>query len=98
MEAGGVVRHNVGLDRDVERGVVVAVSALMLARPVAEVGGRTVGSHRALADAGHSRGVVGAVDNGRVADVMGCGHEVDLTKEASVLKVVVGDGAGRVVD
>ena len=42
LEALGVVRHDVGLARDVERGMVVAVSALVLAGPVAEVGGRAI--------------------------------------------------------
>ena len=32
LEAGSVVRHDVGLAWDVERGVVIAVSALVLAR------------------------------------------------------------------
>lgn len=58
LEARGVVRHDVSLAWDVERGVVIAVVALVLARPVAEVGRRAGGSDRALTDAGHRRGVV----------------------------------------
>ena len=43
LEARGVVRHDIGLAREVERGVVIAVRPLMLARSVAQVGGRAVG-------------------------------------------------------
>ena len=38
LEAGGIIRHDVDLAREVEGQVVVAVEALVLARPVAEVG------------------------------------------------------------
>ena len=77
--------------------MVIAVRALVLARPVAQVGGRSGRGHRTFADAGDSRGVVGAVDDRGIADVMGAGHEVDLAEEAGMLKVTVGDGAGGVV-
>ena len=39
LEARGVVRHDISLAWDVERGVVIAVLPLVLAHPVAEVGG-----------------------------------------------------------
>ena len=58
---------------------------MVLARPVAKVGGRAVGGHRALADARHRRCVVGAVHESGVADVVGSGHEVHLAEEAGVL-------------
>ena len=76
---------------------MIAVRPLMLARPVAEVSGRAVGGHRAFADAGHCRGVVGAVHESGVADVVGRSHEVHLAEETRVLEVAVGDGAGGVV-
>ena len=96
MEARGIVRHDVGLARDVEGGVVVAVEPLVLAGPVAEIGGGAVSGDGPFAHSGHSRGVVGAVGDRGVADVMGISHEIDLGQEASVLEVAVGDRAGWV--
>ena len=95
LEMRGVVSHDVSLARDVERGVVIAVLTLVLARPVAEVGRRAVGGHRALADAGHRRGVVGAVHESGVAHVVGGGHEVHLAEETGVFEVAVGEIAAN---
>ena len=61
LEARGVIRHDVGLARDVERHVVVAVAALVLTSPVAEIAGSPVAGDGSLADAGHGWSVVGAV-------------------------------------
>ena len=56
LEARGIVRHDVGLARDVERHVVVAVAALVLTSPVAEIAGSPVAGDSTLADTGHGGG------------------------------------------
>ena len=62
LKAGGIIRHAVDLAWEVEGQVMVAVDPLVLTCPIAEVCSCPVGCHRALADPGDGRGVIGAVD------------------------------------
>ena len=73
--------------------MAVAVQALVLAGVVAEVGARPFRHHGALRDSGDCRGVVRAVEERGIADVVAVGHEADLSEQGGMLKVTVRDGS-----
>jgi hypothetical protein len=76
--------------------VAVAVLALMGAGVVAKVCSRPVAGNSALGDARHSRGVVGAVGQGGISNVMVVTDDGDLGKQSCLFKVAIGDSSGRV--
>lgn len=71
--------------------------ALMNARVVAEEGGGTISGDRAFGGPGHSRGVVGGVDEGSVSDIMSGGHDGDLSQESCLFEIAVRHSARGVV-
>jgi hypothetical protein len=97
LQAGGVIRHDVVESCEESCQVAVAVETLVGAAEVAQEGGWAIAGHGAFADARDSWGVVAAVGDGGVANVMRGGHEGDLPEEACLLEVTVGDRAGEVV-
>jgi len=98
LQARGGVGHGVGESWDESDQVAVAVDALVLAGKPAEVGGSRVARHRPLPEARDSGSVVAGIREGRVADVMGMGHDVGLAQDASLLEVTVGDLPRGVVE
>ena len=78
LETGGVVGHAVGVAREVLSQVAVAVDPLVIAREPTQSRRRTCRGDRALSHLRDRWRVVREVLNGRVADVVGVRHEVDL--------------------
>jgi hypothetical protein len=77
--------------------MAVAVATLVRAGVVAQERRGAVAGYGPFRGAGHGRSVVAPVRQGGVAYVMGGGHEGDLSEEARLFQVTVGDGAGEVV-
>ena len=98
LEARGVVSHHVGWSWDVEGLVAVAVSALMETGEVAEVGGCPIGGDSAFVGPCYRGGVVARSVDGAVADVVLVCHEGDLSLDAGLLEVAVGDVSFGVVE
>jgi hypothetical protein len=76
--------------------VAVAVLALMGTGVVAKVCSRPVASDSALGDARHSWGVVGAVGQGGIGNVMVMTDDGDLGEQSRLFEVAVGDSSGRI--
>ena len=78
--------------------MVIAMSALVVACDLAQVGRGTRFGHSAFAHTGHGCSVVAEVFQRRVAHTLQLSLHVDLAKEASLLQVAVGDVALGVVN
>ena len=78
LQARGVISHDVRRPGNEEAGVTVAVSALMHAGEVAQVGGGPAGGDRAFVHAGDGRRVIRAVDEGGITDIVMMSHDVTL--------------------
>jgi hypothetical protein len=77
--------------------VAIAVLALMGAGVVAKMRSQPVTSDSALGDARHRWGVVGAVGQGGVGDVMMVTNDGDLGEQSRLFEVAIGaDLSGRV--
>jgi hypothetical protein len=76
--------------------VAVAVLALMGAGVVAEMGSRSVASDSAFGDSRDSWGVVGAVCQGGISDVMVVADDGDLGEQSSLFEVAIGHSSGRI--
>ena len=98
LETRGIVCHHVGWSWDVEGLVAVAVSALVEAGVVAKVRWGAIRGDSSLVGSRHGRGVVAGIVDGAVADIMLVGHEGDLSLDASLLQVAVGDVSFGVVE
>ena len=96
LHAGGVVTHDVDRSWEVEGDVAIAVGTLMGAGDVAQEGGRAVVGQGSFGDARDGRGVVAAVSDGGVGDVVGERHQGGLGHERAVFEVAVGDGSREV--
>ena len=77
--------------------MAVAVATRVEAGQVAEVGRRPVARNGPFGDASIGRGVVGAVDDGGVGNVVVAGHNVGLPDLGGVLGVTVRDRSSGVV-
>ena len=80
LETRGIVGHDVVQSWE-EKGVVaVAMDALVVTRIVTQVGRRAIAGDGPFADAGESRGVVGAIGHGGIAHIVGGGHQRHLSQ------------------
>ena len=80
LQAGRIIRHDI-VDPGEESGeVAVAVETLVGAAVVAQERGRSIAGHCAFSDPRDSRGVVAAVGEGGVSDVVCGGHESHLSE------------------
>ena len=77
--------------------MVIAVFALVGALDVAEVSGSSIVGDGALGDTRDGGGVVRAVVEGGVSDVVVFCHEHDLAEQTGVFEVAVGDNTRGVV-
>jgi hypothetical protein len=84
LETGGVVGHAVGVAREVLSQVAVAVDPLVIAREPTQSRRRACRGDRAFAHSRDRWRVIREVLDGRVADVVGVRHEVDLRQEPRV--------------
>ena len=85
LEARGVIGHDVGLPWEEGSEVAVSVRALMVTGEAAHSRrGSWAGGDSALVHPGDGWGVVGAVLEGGVADVMVAAHDVHLSKQGGV--------------
>ena len=91
LQTRGVVGHNIGWSWDVEGLVAVAVPALVEAGVVAEVCGCPIGGDGPLGGSCHRRCVVAGCVDGAVADIVLVCHEGDLSLDACLLEVAIGD-------
>ena len=64
---------------------------------VAQVSGGAVAGDCAFGDSGDCGGVVGAIGDGGVGDIVVVSHEHHLSEEAAVFEVAVGDDTAAVV-
>ena len=85
LKARGIVRHDVGVAREIVSFVAVAVESLVRAGVVAEMGSGPVGRDGALRGAGDGRGVVGAGGDGDIGDVLVMSQDQDLAKQSRLL-------------
>jgi hypothetical protein len=76
--------------------VTVAVLPLMCTGVVAKVCSRPVASDSALGDARHCWGVVGAVGQSGIGDIMVMTDDGDLGEQSRLLEVAVGDSSGGI--
>ena len=97
LEARGIVRHDIGTPWDEEVCLAVPVLPLVGTGVVAEVGSWPVGRDRSFQHSGQGGGVASSIGDGGVAHVVVVSHEGGLGKQASLLKVAVGDVALGVV-
>jgi hypothetical protein len=70
--------------------MVIAMSALVVAGDLAQVGRRARFGDSAFAHTGHDGGVVAEVFQRRIAHTLQLSLHVDLAKKASMLQVAVG--------
>lgn len=96
LQAGGVVRGHVLGSWEVSSGVVVPVQALVVTGHLTEVGRWPRFGDGTFGCSGHSGRVVAEIFQGGIADRVAVRHHVQLGKHARLLKVTVGDVAGRV--
>ena len=78
--------------------MTVAVLSLVSTGIVAEIGPSSFTGDSSSGSPGDSRGVVAAVDDCGIANVVCGGHEGHLTQETRVFQVAVGHVASWVVD
>ena len=96
LEAGGIISHGIGRSWDVGGDVAVAVLALVGTGVATEVSSSAFRGDCAFQDAGDSRGVVRQVVGGGVGHMELGSLDGDLSQEAGVFQVAVGDGACRI--
>lgn len=97
LQSRSVISHAVFSPGKVEASVAVPMQALVRAGEVAQLGGGPFGGDSTLCESRDRRGVVRAVGQRRVADVIMVGHDVQLSEQAGLLEVTVGDAARRVL-
>ena len=93
LQARGVVSHAVRFPGNEETGLAVAMSPLVHAGEIAQMGRWPVCGDRSLVHARDGGRVVRAADEGCVPDVMVPGHDVILGQLSRVFQVAVGDGS-----
>ena len=79
LEAGGIIRHDVGLSWEETGEVAAPMNPLVVAGVAAKVGGGARSRDSAFVHSRDGRGVVGEVLKGGVASVMIGAHDVHLT-------------------
>jgi hypothetical protein len=95
LEARCVVRHDVDLSREEVGQQATPVASLVGTGPVAQAGGGSVGGHHAFVHSRHCGCVVGAVEDGAVANFVIIGYDSCLACHGGMFQVAVGDGAIR---
>ena len=98
LESGGVVRHHVGLSRDVRKLICVAVVTLVEAGEATEVCRRAVGGDSTADSPAEGRCVVRETRHGELTHVVVLSDDVLSNEESSLLEVTVGDVPVRVVE
>ena len=93
----GIVSHDVVHPGNEECLMAVAVPALVHASNVAQVGGGTFTGDSALAHVGKGRGVVRAIGDGSIGEVVRSSHQTGLGYQDGLLKVAVGHASLGVV-